>query len=260
MSATSWKSQIAVGRVFELRSKSTRWPLPCGLIVDADAPGGWGAKFITAIDSFGVIGHRLYSRSHNPNIYVDGMRRDQFTSARIARRRHYLEKFDGDDMDLIRYGYSLDFDGRIDCTDPSIPLGTPAKWTVFWLPAYREDEFLYPKRKHRRFLKGAWWFEKHGGPAHLGYKYGHCWATRHTGRRLDAVRKSIRAEFPQVIEMHSSVVRWTAAGITYTTEMRDGECPALYPIGTDMKGGAYYSTTEHIQPPTAACPPGQEEV
>ena len=239
----TWKSQIADGRVFQMRSTSKTKAPPCVLVVNALA--GYSETFVREVDDRGVVDYD--SRGRHPSCRVYGLRLRNFNSSRIARRREDLERFDAEDLALIRYGYALDFDGCISGREPSIPLACPAEWTVFWLAAYGDGEFLYPRNERRDVMAGAWWFSRHGGH-HPGYKYGHCWATRHAGEKLEAVRASIRAEFPAVLELHSSVVRWTKDGVTYTTEVRD-ECPALWSHGTVMKGGGYEYTTEHIAPP-----------
>ena len=225
----TWKSQLVEGRVFELRTQSKKYPPPCGLILNASA--GRADKFMTAVDQCGVIGNGLYQRSHNPDIYVDGIRADQFTSRRIARRRRDLERFDSMDMALIRSGYALDFEGRITAyPEPHIPLVIPAGWTVFWLRAWHWNDYRWINIDHtieRQLFRGAWWFSNLGGCRRLGYKFGQCWATRHTGRRLKAIRDFLRASFPDLIEQQTRVVRWNdSEGRIYTTEIRR-ECPAL---------------------------------
>jgi hypothetical protein len=229
MISRGWKSQLVDGRVFEMRSKSTRYPPPCGLVINSAAKYADG--FMRLIDKFGTTGRSYYSRRHNPNIYVEGIRPDQFTGKRIARRRPDLEKFDVDDLALIRYGYDLDFDGRISSRNgPSIPLTVPTEWTVFWVPAYAEDCFPYPEpnERERKALGGAWHFENHGGPARLGYEYGHMYATRHAGKRLARVRKILLRYLPDLIETPVHVVRckneW---GLTCITTEYDGDCPPL---------------------------------
>lgn len=215
--------------MFELRSKSTRYPPPCGLVVNT--ADNRRHEFLRLIDDRGVTGLSFYSRRHNPNIYVDGIRPDQFTGARIARRRPDLERFDADDLALIRYGYDLDFDGRISGYGAvSIPLTTPAEWTVFWVPAYSPGEFLYsnPTKQEREMLGGAWHFDNHGGPAHLGYKYGHAHATKHTGARLARVRAIMLRYLPGLIETPVHVVRYTDEhGRSCIATEYDGDCPPL---------------------------------
>jgi hypothetical protein len=222
-----WKSQLANGRVFELRSKSTRYPPTCGLVINAAAKYADG--FMRPIDEYGTTGRSLYSRRHNPNIYVEGLRPEQFTSKRIARRRPDLEKFDADDLALIHYGYDLDFDGRMSSSSGAIPLTIPAEWTVFWTPAYTEGfPYPHPNDRERKALGGAWHFENHGGPRHLGYKYGHMHATRHAGKRLDRVRKVLLRYLPDLIETQVHVVRYTNKhGQTCITTEYDGDCAPL---------------------------------
>lgn len=230
-----------------MRSKSKTRPAPCVLIVRAAA--GYGERFAVEVDEGGVVDYD--SRHHHQSVRVWGLRPDRFDSSKISRRRPDLERFDEDDLALIRYGCVLDFDGRIHHRYPGIPLTKPAEWTVFWFPPYGSDEFRYPDFKQydreRKLFGGAWHFHNHGGPKHLGFKYGHVWATRHTGSRLDKIRAFLKRQFPDLMELHSSVVRWTEGGITYTTEMRE-ECPALFGHGTIVEGGAYSYTTAHITP------------
>src|SRR6266436_586119 len=109
----SWRSQIVNGRVFELRSASKRYPPPCALVINEQATG-YGARVFTPVDEYGVIGGA--SRRGNPNIYVEGIRPEQFTGARVRRRRPDLERFDADDLALIRWGLTLEFSGRISGT------------------------------------------------------------------------------------------------------------------------------------------------
>ncbi len=243
----TWKSQIATGRVFELRSSSKRFPAPCGLIIDADATGGsWRCDFMTPVDQFGCLGDGLYARRHNPDIYVKSFRRDQFNGSRINRRRRDLEKFDADDIALIRYGHALDFNGRIHgYPEPnSPPLTVPCTWTVFWIPAYGMGEFRYGVPCHlrdaeQRLLHGAWHFTNHGGARCLGYKYGHLWATRHTGRRLEDLRTFLRRALPDLIEQEVKVVRWNE-GVTTCTTAIHRLSPVLggYSINYDRPGGS----------------------
>lgn len=224
----SWKSQLANGRVFELRSKSTRYPPPCGLVLNAAATK-YGQGFMRRIDDRGTVDY--YSSGSLRGVYVEGIRPDQFTGARIARRRPDLERFDADDLALIRYGYDLDFDGRISAHgDVPIPLTlAPAEWTVFWVPAYTEGfPWPYPDERERPVLGGAWHFDNHGGPAHLGYKFGHAHASRHTGERLARVRAIILRYLPGLIETPVRVVRYTdQQGWLCTTTEYDGECAPL---------------------------------
>lgn len=227
----SWRSQIAEGRVFELRSKSKRYPAPCALVIDGKADG-WCSRMFAAVDRRGVIGHGLYTRSHNPDIYVEGIRREQFISSRVLRRRRDLERFDSDDLALIRYGLALDFSGLVrgNYSDMNIPAVVPADWTVFWLAAFQPDDFrIYDVWHHKgleSLLHGAWHFNSHGGSRHLGYKFGHAWGTRHTGERLSKIRDFLRARLGDLIEQQVKVVRWSEGQNTYTEEIRR-DCPAL---------------------------------
>lgn len=231
MKRIPWKDQIADGRVFQLRSASKRYPPPCALIINATAPGGYGEKFATLVDAYGVVGSDLHARLHNPAIFVDGLRRDHFNGSRVVCRRLDLERFDADDIALIRYGVALDFNGRLHGYPPErhIPLCVPAQWTVFWTPPYAPADGFWSSHLDRdltNLLRGAWYFHNHGGPRHLGYKYGDLWATRHTGLRLRQIREFLRAHRGDIIEQPTKVVRWEDSGNIFTAEIRR-DCPAL---------------------------------
>jgi hypothetical protein len=223
-----------------MRSTSKTKAAPCVLIINAVCRD----RFAVEIDGRGVVDYN--SRSHHQSARVYDLLPRNFNSSRIASRRADLERFDQDDLALIRYGYALDFDGRIyGC----LPLTRPAEWTVFWFPPYGPGEFRYPDFKQRdrecKLFAGAWHFESHGGAKHLGYKYGHVWATRHVEHRLEEIRTFLKGQFPDIIEQHSSVVRWTKEGVTYTGLREPGNCPALS-CGTVMEGGQFSYTTAHI--------------
>jgi hypothetical protein len=226
----SWRSQIAEGRVFELRSKSKYYPAPCALVIDAQA-NGYNRRAVVAVDRLGVIGDGLYRRRHNPHIHVSGLRPEQFNSSHILRRRRDLERFDADDLALIRYGLALDFSGRIrgNYSDMNIPAVIPAQWTVFWMAAWGDGDYRWIDRAPEldRLLHGAWHFESSGGARRLGYKCGHLWATRHTGKRLVEIRRFLRSKWGSaLIEQPVQVARWQVGDEIYTQEIRR-ECPAL---------------------------------
>ena len=222
----SWKSQIVEGRVFELRSKSKRYPAPCALVIN-DKANGWGNPIFAPVDKQGVIG-LSYPRG-NPNIYIGGIRREEFTSSRVLRRRRDLERFDADDLALIRYGLTIDFTGHITGTysDMHIPTVIPAEWTVFWLSAWDDGDFTYGYDHHiKPLLSGAWNFYSHGGARRLGYRFGCLWGTRHTGKRLNEIRKFLRSHYSGLMEMPVKISRYKDGDKIYTEEVRR-DCPAL---------------------------------
>lgn len=228
----SWRSQIANGRVFELRSTSKRHPAPCALVIDETAGQYGGKNMLVAVDRVGAM--HWSDRRGNPRIYVGGIRRDQFNGSRIRCRRPDLERFDADDLLLIRYGCGLDFSGRIKSThysDQSIPVVIPSEWTVFWLRAWAEDDHrIYQfdsRRMLDRLLRGAWHIESWGGCRHLGYQFGHAWATRHTGAQLRAIREHLYRRFPDIIEQPVRIARWSEGDKRRFTEEIRRECPAL---------------------------------
>src|ERR1700722_4701479 len=132
MRGVPWSKEIAVGRVFQLRSSAKDYPPPCALVI---RESGWETN-VVPVDRFGCVSDGLYARRHNPNIYVRGLRGKDLTK-RIVGRRCDLERFDRDDIDLMRWGCAIDFDGRIDTE--RIPLVNPGTWTVFFTPPYEDD-------------------------------------------------------------------------------------------------------------------------
>lgn len=232
MTFGSWKSQIADGRVFELRTRSKRLAAPCALVVNS-AAATWGDRMCIPVNRTGAGNAMYVHRNSNPRIYVEGLKAKHFTSARIMRRRRDLERFDADDIALLRYGLALDFSGKIhgNHLDINIPTCVPAEWTVFWLPAYAEGDDRFFERLDIRdelakLLRGSWHFESYGGSRRLGYKFGHAWATRHTGPRLTAIGRLLNECIGGLIEQRVQVVRWFERGNVYTKEVRR-ECPAF---------------------------------
>ncbi len=217
--------ELHPGRVFELRSASKRHPAPCALIVDPTAY----SRAAVAVDTVGVIGEGLYCR-HRPNVYIEGMRASEITK-RIVRRRPELERFDRDDLDLLKWGCALDFNGRIHGSvhDQSIAPVAPGEWAVFWLPAEGKGDYWWFHRPHREIeaiFAGAWYFQNHGGARHLGYRFGALWATKHTGVRLEQIRQYLRALRPDIIEQWARVIRHQE-GDSIITRVVHRESPAL---------------------------------
>lgn len=213
--------ELIEGRVFELRSRSTRYAPPCALIV-REQPR-YGEPQAEEVDRAGVIKGSRY-RHHHPTQYVPDFKGD-YLQKRIARRRRDLERFDRDDIELIRQGYGLDFTGRIHGAK-RIPSTIPATWTVLWVPADALNDCYWSSRRIDELLRGAWHFTNHGGARHLGYSFGYMWATLHTGKRLCEIQDAIYRERPDVIVQEVKVVRWSDERATYTAEVRR-ECPPL---------------------------------
>ena len=230
MRGVPWKSQIADGRVFELRSKSKRYPPPCALVINSQA--GYYGRAVVGVDETGVRKHGWSRHRGNPFIYVDGIRIDDLPK-RISRRRRDLERFDCYDLDLIRYGCAVDFDGRVH--SESIPLTRPAKWTVFWIPALSEGDYFWGPSDVRALLRGAWYLENHGGHRHLGYKFGHMWATLHGGVRLKETRNRLRMLRGDLVEQEVGVVRRVTKDHVLTMETRR-ECPPLGGLAAISRG------------------------
>lgn len=225
MRGIPWRDQIQDGRVFELRSTNRQYPPPCALVIHSQTKY---ERAIVRVDAFGVVGDGLYHRSTNPNIPTYHLRD---LDGRIVRRRRDLERFDKYDLDLIRYGCAVDFDGQIQAS--FIPHILPCKWTVFWWPPYEKDDFFYP-HEDKSVFRGAWYFEMHGGPRHLGYKYGHMFATRHADERLNRIRRHLKDLRGDLIEMPVHVVRWEENGTIVTTELRR-DCPIWSSRFTDFE-------------------------
>lgn len=241
MRGLPWKDQIAVGRVFEIRSTAKGYPPPCALVIRI----GSSAREVAPVDRSGCVGDHLYARRHNPKIYFHNLRDIE---GKIARRRPDLERFGMEDLELIRYGYSVDFDGRIHSLhDTHIPPVMPGAWTVFWVPAFVDSDWIKLWTLGGDWLRlaaSAWHFDNHGGQRSLGYKYGRMWATRHTGVRLRQIREFLRAKRPDVIEQKSTVVRWEDERGVHTSAIHR-ESPALPRAGilTVSKNGNWRYTT-----------------
>jgi hypothetical protein len=230
MTRNLWRSQIANGRVFELRSKSKKYPAPCALVIDEDA-NGRSSRVFAAVDQYGVIGNWWPARRHNPNITVDWLLPEKFNNSRVLRRRRDLERFDADDLALIRYGLALDFSGCIhgSSNNTRVPTVIPADWTLFWVAPWADDDFRWidVDPELTRLLHGAWHFQNRGGRRSLGYKFGWACGTRHTGERLIHIRRFLRKRHgTALIEQPVKIARWTDGQNVYTEEIRR-DCPAL---------------------------------
>jgi hypothetical protein len=99
------------------------------------------------------------------------------------------------------------------------------------MPAFDKDDsrwldWMDARSNLERLLSGAWYFEDHGGRRDLGYSYGYKWATRHSGTRLNQIRRFLRARWDGLIEQPVKVARWTDGENIYTEEIRR-DCPTL---------------------------------
>ncbi len=204
--------QLQNGRVFELRSASTKYPTPCALVVDIDDKQYRGRPF-RLVDETGVVGHSMYKRRHNPHMNPDYMDWEA-VEGKLVRRREDLERFTEEDLALIRYGIAVDFDGRLhsypDVDHP--PDVVPATWTVFTVPAFTDGDdkdipryrfskrYFSDKERLEPLLAGAWHFMDHGGPAVSGYKFGYVYGTRHSGKQLGRIRAMLKNMWPAVVE------------------------------------------------------------
>ncbi len=240
-----WQDQVAVGRVFELRSRSTKYPPTCVLVIRED--GGWGEEMVVKVDHRGVCGRGLYRRSGNPAINTYGLKRADFTSRRIARRRPDLERFDANDIDLIRYGVSVDFTGRLGADeglsyDHSLPTTMPAIWTIFWTRS-EHWSFDYPHSDRlNELMAGAWHFEKHA-PEFWRYGWCHVWATAHEcGNRLRRIERLLHRTYPDLERQTVRIVRWHD-WLTLRTH--------TWPVGN--AGPAFRGTWHQVDTPRGSC-------
>lgn len=231
MRGVPWKDQIAVGRVFELRSSAKGYLPPCALVIRM---GSWERE-VCKVDRFGCVGDHLYTRRHNHKIYFHNLRDIE---GKIVRRRPDLERFGLEDLELIRYGYSVDFNGRIhDSHEIRIPHVWPGEWTVFWVRSFEDSDWIKLwtlDDEWRRISAGAWHFDNHGGSRSLGYKYGRVWATMHTGSRLRQIREFLFRKRPDIIEQQVRVIRWQDQQREYTSHIGI-ESPALGTLSLTWK-------------------------
>jgi hypothetical protein len=214
MPRTDWKSQIAIGRVFELKTRSKIHPTVCVLIVNPTST--WGnPRMCVQVDERGVIPDDGYNyRRRNPRVNVYCIQERDFTGRRIARRRRDLERFDEADISLIRGGFALDFGGRIHgpyCDGPtSLPhVAAPLTWTVFWTPDKDSWEYEWPARDElAALLSGAWHFQKRSYRTDRK-PWGFAWCTAHSDpRRMAKIERVIRNGWPNVHKQTVQIVRW----------------------------------------------------
>jgi hypothetical protein len=128
----SIKDQVAVGRVFELKARhGSREPV-CVMIVRDPRQPSYGHPIAERIDAAGM------RRAWKGRFYAGSMRLSDFTSAKIARRRRDLERFDARDIALVNYGIKLDFTGKLQIDEYGMARSIPfihefpeIEWTIF---------------------------------------------------------------------------------------------------------------------------------
>lgn len=187
--------ELYPGRVFELRSRSVKYPAPCALVIKSSDAQRW--RFAVTADAHGVPGRGIYRRQSNPGFHIEGMNRADLEK-RIRCRRRDLERFDADDIALIDYGRGLDFGGRINHDGHSGAMCLPAicrgDWTIFWTWETWSLPHLWGEfgRELDGALKGEWHCMRYGGPRHLGFRFGRAWLTRQQGSRLRLVERILQ--------------------------------------------------------------------
>lgn len=188
-----WRAQLAPGRVFQLKRKTYRGAPVCVLITDN--PDRWSPyPMCIEVNAKGCVFPGSQDRAR---AYVGNLRTSDFTGRLVAARRRDLERFDGKDLELIRYGCPMDFTGRLDKyeypgTLPSIP---GVEWTVFWA-RYDSVFSTFLPLEVKALFHGAWHFTAatDGGYPKRRVK---AWATAETDRRkLRAIRHALGRLLP----------------------------------------------------------------
>jgi hypothetical protein len=211
---SKWQDEIAVGRVFELRSQSKRYAPPLVLIIKDEDPPHWNDGIVADLDVTGRTAARylgMYHRRGNPRISTAFMKRGDFNSKRIARRRPELERFDANDIAAIRYGLSVTVGGRLEsgCYDMDyVPTIVPGMtWTIFWTRDH--DTWDFPFRDElAELLNGAWHFKRSSLP-NWKWLWARAWATAHNDcRRLRAIEHFLRHRYSDLERQSVTVARW----------------------------------------------------
>jgi hypothetical protein len=239
MAGKKWIGELAAGRVFELKTRSTRHPPP--LILIAGDPDKYGKVESRLIRERGMM--KRYD--HHPSVRSWMNRVSDFTTARVARRRRDLERYDARDLELIRYGSCIDFTGSIDtgCTRAMIPTLCPGiVWTIFWTKKY---PFLMDYREVRTAMRGTWHFESWAGG---DWRFGrdstmHAWCTAETDRRkLNAIERILRRSLNHLERREVRMVEYVDQGARVLMPL--GHCgPAVRKGGVRIEWPNGNSTT-----------------
>ena len=247
-----WRAQYAPGRVFELKRKTYDGAPICVLAI-APSPGGrpetWpgGGRYFVQVDARGCT-EGPYARARS-RFYAGALHPARMSGALIRRRRPDLERFDADDLALIRYGMMIEFGGKIrTCiTQAALPQIPGKRWTVFWTKAcpwsWTTSE---AGRVLNQMLQGHWHLHSHCG-GNWTFGRDSCldgWATTDTDpARLRRIEAHLRRHLPhlevQVIEMTA-----TAYDDRTVIAAHGLPCPALAARGTTTlwaNGGRSYS-------------------
>lgn len=198
-----WRDEYAPGRVFELRRKTYDGHPVCALAIrEYRSDTGGSATYFVQVDGQGCT-EGPYARSQS-RTWVGGIRPRRMTSALIARRRPDLERFDAEDLALIRYGAYLEFGGRIrtDGLKGSIPPLSGKTWTVFWTKCDWRLSLLGTARAElASLLRGHWHMHSRCGGDWTFGRDSHLagWATVDTDRaRLRRIEAHLRRHLSHV--------------------------------------------------------------
>lgn len=164
----SWLAEAKPGRVFELSRKTYAGANVRALVIrDPTGPDAcaWRGDFLREVDERGCVPDGQRGRARRS---VRVIRTDEFKAGMVIARRPELERFDCDDLAMIRYGIGVSFGGRLDRSSHGatcVPMLPGIRWTALWT-AY--DMMSMPSSEERRALdralSGAWHFRVFGNP------------------------------------------------------------------------------------------------
>jgi hypothetical protein len=232
----SWRAEYAPGRVFELKRKTYKGPPVCALAIQkADRELCFNTTDFVQVDEHGCT-EGTYGRAQS-RFWVGSISASRMTGSLIARRRPDLERFDAEDLALIRYGQRLDFGGRFktSLTKDSIPPIPGKVWTVFWTKDDRRLSWLsYAERELAALLRGHWHiYSRCGGDWTFG-RDSHlaAWATVDTDPvRLRRIEWHLRQHLPHLEVQRIEMVA-IPDGDRMVVRAHGQPCPAIRSRGT----------------------------
>lgn len=220
-----WRAQIVPGRVFELRRKTYQGNPVCVLCL-TDSREAFGRCF-AEINSRGCVEFPDRDRAR---FYVGALSPQRFNGGLVRRRRPDLERFDADDIALIKYGIGLRFGGAMLGSHhgsrilPEIGLKS---WTTFWVPDWYAG-LSTETRGLDRLLHGDWHCSCYSDRRRKG------WATAKT---CPAALRAIENELRRV---YGHVER---ASFSWETQALDDGRLLARPFGTP---GPVFSTATWV--------------
>ncbi len=233
-----WRDEYAPGRVFELRRKTYDGRPICALAIQNAQPGSYGsATHFVQVDERGCT-EGPYPRAQS-RFWVGGIHRNRMTSALIARRRPDLERFDDDDLELIRYGHKLEFGGRIrtDGVKTHIPHLAGKTWTIFWT---KNDQTFNFRGAHvaelEALLHGHWHMQSRcGGDWTFGRDSRlNGWATVDTDpARLRRIERHLRRHLTH-LEVQTIAMVAFREGDLRVIRAHGRPCPVVWSGGTSF--------------------------